>query len=127
MQIIRISFLDMAHRDIERIKRYIKEREDNGAEGNNNAPMGRTNERRKYPRAAMPRGNDALISIKVSLDGPATALDKPIELSENSASIAYRGDTPVSHGMEIEKVVISLPGDTIECRGRVVSIVKEND
>ncbi|MFC1888515.1 hypothetical protein ACFL4G_02040 [Thermodesulfobacteriota bacterium] len=127
MQIIRISFLDMAHKDEAWIRRYIEERNGRKGEGKKNASMKKEIERRRYARTMMPQRNDALISMHFSLGSAATGAEKPIELSENSASLAYRGDTPISHGMEIEKVVISLPGATIECRGRVAFIVKESD
>jgi len=127
MQIIRISFLDIERGDGERIRRYIAEREGKGGEESGNASTKKAVERRKYARASMPQRKEALIYMHFSLNSTATAAEKPIELSEKSASIAYRGDTPVSHGMQIEKVVIDLPGAAIECRGRVSFIVKESD
>lgn len=127
MQIIRISFLDMEHGDGERIRRYIEERDGKGGGESDNAPTKSEIERRKFARTSMPQRKDAWISMQFNRNSTATATEKPIELSDKSVSITYRGDTPVSHGMEIEKVILSLPGVVIECRGRISFIVKESD
>ena len=123
-QIFGVEFWQLSQRDKDEIKRYVLDCVRREYTDKLYLPPTIEIGRRRYDRVKPPLEDNVKLGLKLCPDETDIVIKEVFDISAGGAKCIYSDDYVIEEGAELELVVIFLPNVVIECRGRIVYVLK---